>query len=65
MPGRVVEFVPASNTMCRSVRGDERDVMQRLAVHALLCPRCEDPYSVYMEGATLCQWSYTHARDVV
>ena len=64
MPGRVVEFVPASNTICRPARDDERDVMQRFAAHASHCPRCEDPYRVYMNGGTLCERGHAHARDV-
>jgi hypothetical protein len=39
MPGRVVKFAPASNTICHPVRDDERDVMQRFAVYASHCPR--------------------------
>ena len=64
MPGRVVEFVPASNTICRPARDDERDVMQRFAAHASHCPRCKDPYRVYIEGGTLCERGHAHARDV-
>jgi hypothetical protein len=65
MPGRVVEFVPASTTIFRPVRDDERDVVQRFIVHASHCLRYEDPYRVYVKGATLCERSHAHSRDVV
>jgi hypothetical protein len=39
---RVVEFVPASNTIYRPARDDERYVMQHFTAHASYCPRCED-----------------------
>jgi hypothetical protein len=64
MPDRVVEFVSASNTIYCPARDDERDVMQRFAAHASHCPRCKDPYRVYMEGGTLCERGHAHARDV-
>jgi hypothetical protein len=54
MPGRTVDFVPSLNTICRPARDDERDVMQRFAGHASHCPRCADPYHVYMKGGALC-----------
>ena len=63
MPDRV-EFVPASNTICRPARDDERGVMQRFAAHASHCTYCEDPYCVYMKGGTLCERGHAHARDV-
>jgi hypothetical protein len=64
MPGRVVEFAPLSNTICRPARDDERDVMQRFASHASHCPRCQDPYRVFIEGDTLCDRGHAYARDV-
>jgi len=64
MPGRVVEFVPASNTICRPARDDECDVMQRFATHASHCPRCEDPFRVYVKGGTLCDRGHAYAKDV-
>jgi hypothetical protein len=64
MVGRVVEFVPSSNTICRPARDDERDVMQHFASHASRCPRCEDPFRVYMKGGTLCDRGHAYARDV-
>jgi hypothetical protein len=64
MPGRVVEFVPSSNTICRPARDDEHDVMQRFAHHASHCPRCQDPYRVFIEGDTLCDRGHAYARDV-
>ena len=63
MVGRV-EFVPSSNTICRPARDDERDVMLHFAAHASHCPRCEDPYRVYMKGGTLCDRGHAYARDV-
>jgi hypothetical protein len=63
MVGRV-EFDPASNTICRPARDDEFDVMQHFAHHASRCPRCEDPFGVYMKGDTLCERGNAYARDV-
>ena len=63
MPGRVVEFTPASN--CRSARDDERDVMQCFAAHTSHCPRCKDPYRAYKNGDTLCERGHAYAGDVV
>jgi hypothetical protein len=60
MPGRVVEFVPAS--VCRAARDGERYVMQCFAAHASHCPRCKDPYLVYVHGDTLCERGHAHAR---
>jgi hypothetical protein len=60
----VVKFVPASNTICRPARDDERDVMRRFAAHASHCPRCKDLCRVYREGGTLCERGHAHARDV-
>jgi hypothetical protein len=64
MPGRVVEFVPASNTICRPARDDERYVMQHFTAHASYCPRCEDSYRICMQGDTLCERGHAHARDI-
>jgi hypothetical protein len=65
MPGRTVDFVPSPlNTICRPARDDERDVMQRFAGHASHCPRCADPYHVYMKGGALCDRGNAYARDV-
>jgi len=38
--------------------------MQRFAAHASHCPRCEDPYSVYMKGGSLCERGNAYVRDV-
>jgi hypothetical protein len=64
MPGRVVQFVPASNTICRPARDDERYVMRCFAAHTAHCSRCEDPCRVYMTDGTLCERGYGYARDV-
>jgi hypothetical protein len=64
MPGRVVGFVLASNTICRPARDDEYYVMQRFAAHASHCPCCENPYRVYKTGGTLCERGHAYARDV-
>lgn len=67
MPGRTVDFVPPAsplNTICRPARDDERDVMQHFAAHASHCPRCADPFYVYMKGSTLCDRGHAYARDV-
>jgi hypothetical protein len=64
MPGRVVEFVSAFNTICRPARDDERDVMQRFVAYTSHCPHCKDPYRVYMEGGTLCERGHAYARDI-
>jgi hypothetical protein len=64
MRSRVVEFVPASNTICRPARDDERYVMQCFAAHTSHCPRCRDPFRVYVNGNTLCDRGHAYARDV-
>lgn len=63
MVGRV-EFVPAFNTICRPTSDDEYDVMQHFASYALRCPRCENPFRVYLNGDTLCERGHAYARDV-
>jgi hypothetical protein len=63
MVGRV-EFDPASNTIYRPARDDELDVIQHFAHHASHCPRCEDPFRVYVNSDTLCDRSHAYARDV-
>jgi hypothetical protein len=64
VPGRVVEFVLASNTICRPARDDECYVMQCFAAHASHCPRCENPCRVYIMGGTLCERGHAYARDI-
>jgi hypothetical protein len=38
--------------------------MQHFAGHASHCPRCADPFHVYMKGGTLCDRGNAYARDV-
>jgi hypothetical protein len=63
--GRVINFETGINTISRPARDDERDVMQHFAAHASHCPRCADPFYIYMKGGTLCDRGHAYARDVV
>jgi hypothetical protein len=65
MVGRV-KFDLVSNTICRPARDRDNkfDVMQRFTHHTSHCPRCEDPFRVYVKGNTLCERGHAYARDV-
>jgi hypothetical protein len=38
--------------------------MQQFARHTSHCPRCKDPFRVYMKGDTLCELGHACARGV-